>query len=79
MLLFNRKPALQRSESNSAASGASKEKFDDDKEIAVVDEKDASSSVDELDDKIIEKNEDVALQVCALALLLSNRRSKSCH
>ena len=74
MLLFNRKPALQRAESNSAASGASKEEFDDDKEIAVVDEKDASSSVDELDDKIIEKNEDVALQVCALALLFHNRR-----
>ncbi|KAK7683103.1 hypothetical protein QCA50_013776 [Cerrena zonata] len=66
MLFFKRKPAppLERTDSSSAAStGASKEKLDDDKEIAVIDEKSASLDIDDFVEKVIEKAEDVALQI----------------
>lgn len=77
MLFFKKKPALEQTDSSSAISSgpsASKEKFDEDREVAVVDEKSASSFVvDEIDDKPIEKAEDVAVAVCLLHFLFTSR------
>ncbi|CAL1709266.1 unnamed protein product [Somion occarium] len=66
MLLFGDSPALKRADTDSAVSmGDSKEKFHDDKEVAVVSEKDAAFLVEpDADDvKVIEKAEDVAVQI----------------